>query len=161
MLWFVRLILLLVLGVSAAVDLRCGRIPNWLTYPALVAGVALSFLSGGVTPTASGLGMLAAGGLYLIFWLFRAVGAGDVKLMAAVGAFVGWPDVWGVIVYTALGGGAFAPLFLIWAPAAVTVADAEQTQQQSGRRRLLKRRMPYSPAVALGTLLALWLGRPW
>jgi prepilin peptidase CpaA len=151
-------------SVSAGLDFRYRRIPNWLTYPALLVGLGLSFVPGSATPAASGLGVLTAGGLYLVFWLFRAVGAGDVKLMAAVGAFVGWPDVWSVIVYTALSGGAFALLFLIWAPPGMAAANedgGEKKAQDGGRRRLLKRRMPYSPAVALGTLLALWLGRWW
>ncbi len=136
-------------------DLRRRIIPNRLTATGVLLGLGLSLIPDGVTPRSSALGMFAGGGLFLLFWLFRAVGAGDVKLVAAVGALVGWPVIWEVIFFTALAGGLVGLLYLIWTPRApVTEKDgvAEGTERTQERR--LKKRVPYAPAVALGVLLA-------
>lgn len=79
-------------GTAAVLDLRTGRIPNLLTYPCLLAGLALGAISGGL----GGLGlalaaMLAGGGVFLAAFLIGAGGGGDVKLMAALGAITGAP----------------------------------------------------------------------
>ncbi len=74
-------------AVAAAVsDVSTRRIPNWLTYPALLAGLLLRFSFQGWSGLRSALlGMLVAGGIFMLFYMIRAMGAGDVKLMAAVG----------------------------------------------------------------------------
>jgi prepilin peptidase CpaA len=75
---------------AAFVDFRKRRIPNWLTVPAFVAGVTLrSVLFGwpGAKTALEGAGL--ALGLLLPLVLLRALGAGDWKLMGAVGAFLG------------------------------------------------------------------------
>ena len=82
---------LLVLAVLAAVwDLRTRRIPNWLVLGGLIAGFGLNgFLFGLEGLGIAGLGMLVGFGIYLVLHLLHAMGAGDVKLMAAVGSLVG------------------------------------------------------------------------
>jgi prepilin peptidase CpaA len=85
-------ILTLALTVSAALlDWRSRRIPNWLTVPGFLLGIALHAVLNGT----HGLRFALAGsGLALILLLplvaLRALGAGDWKLMGAVGAFLGW-----------------------------------------------------------------------
>jgi prepilin peptidase CpaA len=84
-------VLLTVLLVTAmCTDLRSSRIPNWLTFPAmgfaLVAQVWMDGLQGAIFSLA-GLG--AGLGLFLILYVSGSIGAGDVKLMAAVGAIMG------------------------------------------------------------------------
>ena len=83
---------LLVLAVLAAIwDLRTRRIPNWLVLAGLIAGFGLNGLLYGLQGLATaGLGMIVGFGVYLVFFLLRAMGAGDVKFMAAVGSLVGW-----------------------------------------------------------------------
>ena len=75
---------------AAGIDLRRRRIPNWLTFTMAIAGIAQSFLQHHtITPTQS-LGGLGVGFvLPLILFILNAVGGGDVKLLAAVGAWVG------------------------------------------------------------------------
>ena len=103
-------LLLAVLVVSAAgSDLRARRVPNWITIPGLVLAIALNT----VLPHGSGwrsslLGLVAASAVYLIFFALRAMGAGDVKLMAAVGAAVGPANWFLIFVVTALFGGVAA-----------------------------------------------------
>jgi prepilin peptidase CpaA len=84
--------LTLVLTLTAAfVDWRSRRIPNWLTVPGFVSGVTLHTVLNGWHGT---LFSLKGAGLALLLLLplvmLRALGAGDWKLMGAVGAFLGW-----------------------------------------------------------------------
>jgi prepilin peptidase CpaA len=108
------MILVAVVLTAAISDLRSRRIPNWLSLTGIVAGLALNtFLYGsdGVVRSLEGLG--TAFGIYFVLYLFRAMGAGDVKLMAAVGAFVG-PGNWLMIfLITALLGGGIALAVLL------------------------------------------------
>src|SRR5690242_16485700 len=88
-------ILLLILVLCAAfTDARTRRIPNWLTVSGVLAGVALNtFMYGGLPGLWFSLKGLAVGfGVYLLLHLVRAMGAGDVKLMAAVGSIAGAAD---------------------------------------------------------------------
>src|SRR5438477_5906014 len=84
--------LTLALTISAALlDWRSRRIPNWLTVPGLLSGVTLhTALHGwhGLRFSLSGAGLALL--LLLPLVLLRALGAGDWKLMGAVGAFLGW-----------------------------------------------------------------------
>src|SRR5579871_5459366 len=71
-------------------DLVSHRIPNSLTVPAALAGVALGCWKGGAYGGLMGvLGLLAGLVTFLPLYLARGVGAGDVKAMAAAGAFIG------------------------------------------------------------------------
>jgi prepilin peptidase CpaA len=79
------------LALSAAwTDLRSRRIPNWLTVPGLLVGVALNCFFGGWSGLkASLLGALVGLALLLPLVLLRSLGAGDWKLAGALGAFSG------------------------------------------------------------------------
>lgn len=88
----VQLLLASCVLAAAVTDLRSRDIPNWLTLPAIAAGLALHpYLTGlaGLKLAASGLGLAAL--IFLPFFLLRWLGGGDVKLMFAVGALAG-PD---------------------------------------------------------------------
>ena len=72
-------------------DIAKDKVYNWATLPAIVLGLAMWFISHGIERVFlnSIIAMLVGGGLFFLFFLFRAVGAGDVKLMMAVGALMG------------------------------------------------------------------------
>ena len=77
-------------GLAAAWDLRCRRIPNLLTGALWVAGLATSgALAGlpGLVDAVLGCCLLAAP--YVLLWAFAGGGAGDAKMMGAVGTWVG------------------------------------------------------------------------
>jgi prepilin peptidase CpaA len=98
-------LLALVLG-AAVYDVMYRRIPNWLNVLGVLAGIALNtFLLGwaGALFALKGLGL--AFGVYVLLYTLRAMGAGDVKLMAAVGAIVGWENWLGIFILTAIIGG--------------------------------------------------------
>src|SRR5579875_2540028 len=93
-------------AVSAVFDVRSRRIPNVITGPAVLAGLLLH----GVVDSWHGLlSALAAGAIcfavFLVFHIAGGMGAGDVKLMAAVGCLAGLPHVTFLLVFTALAGG--------------------------------------------------------
>src|SRR5207302_1599656 len=84
----------LVALVGAVTDVRSARIPNRLTYTALLAALPLRTALLGLSGLKSGaIGMLVAGGLFLLLYMLGAMGGGDMKLMAAVGAWVGSKQV--------------------------------------------------------------------
>ena len=89
-----QVLLVLVVCAAAVRDIRTRRIPNWLTVSGVVAGMALNaflFETPGLLDALKGLGFALL--IYFPLFAIRAVGAGDAKLMAAVGAIVG-PANW-------------------------------------------------------------------
>ena len=89
-----RILLLLVAVVAGIYDWRYRRIPNWLSLAGLVAGFSGHFYLGGLAGllvAAKGFGLAAL--IYLMLYLVRGMGAGDVKLMAALGSIAG-PMSW-------------------------------------------------------------------
>ena len=99
----------LVALVGAVTDVRSARIPNRLTYTAIVAALVLRTGLLGLSGLKSGaFGMLVAGGLFLFLFLLGAMGGGDMKLMAAVGAWVGSDEVGMLLIAAALAGGVLA-----------------------------------------------------
>ena len=85
-----RTLFLVVAVVAGIYDWRFRRIPNWLTLAGLIAGFSCHFyLSGwpGFLVAAKGFGLAAL--IYFLLYLVHAMGAGDVKLMAALGSIAG------------------------------------------------------------------------
>lgn len=107
------ILIALVLG-AVYTDLRARRVPNWQTMPALVLGLGLNALVGGFDGLLSSL--IAASmvlGLLLIPWLLGGLGAGDVKLLMAVGALKGSPFILWALSYAAIAGGLLAIVLII------------------------------------------------
>ena len=116
--WIADACCVLLCAIAAARDLATHRIPNLLNLGGFVLGLALAFarraaangpLAGvvaGVVPALGGAAVLFT--TFLVIALFGAVGMGDVKLMGAVGAFLGWPLTYRVLVDVLLAGAAVA-----------------------------------------------------
>ena len=96
---------ILLLIVCSFFDLRYYRIPNFITVPAVVLGLAIGFVSGGTDGLVlSAVGMAVGFGVFLVPFILGGMGGGDVKLMAAVGALVGWPlVVWAALLSCVVG----------------------------------------------------------
>src|SRR5256885_12710710 len=78
------------LGIAAVLDWRSRRIPNWLTFLMTLSGVAGSFLAGHVaSPSQAILGMLVGFAIPFVLFAMGALGGGDVKLLAGIGAWFG------------------------------------------------------------------------
>lgn len=168
--------ILIVVAVATFTDLRSRRIPNWLVLPFLLAGIVVSpvrpdwqgsghgFGWHGLGQCLAGLllGLLINGIPFLMGW----TGGGDVKLFAAIGAWVGPAQFFWAFFFTALVGGV---IILGWAVNSyllsglfAKVGDLLFCRKQREERRdpepalanPLKRKMPYAPAIAIGTLLS-------
>jgi prepilin peptidase CpaA len=95
--------------VASVYDMRERRIPNRLTGSCLLAGLLLHLAVGGWSGLGSAsLASLTAGGLFLIFFIAGGMGAGDVKLMAAMAAITGLAPLQLFLLATVLAGGVFA-----------------------------------------------------
>ncbi len=156
--------------VACGYDIRTRRVPNALTFGAAAAALAFFLVTGGIRGVGWSLaGWVVGCALFLPFFLVRGMGAGDVKLLAAIGAWVGPPTVLWAALYGAIAGGVLAVAvafahgylrravsnvgYMLWYWKAVkagpvpafTLADAKGP------------RLPYAVPIAVGTVLALWL----
>jgi prepilin peptidase CpaA len=90
---------------AAIIDLRCRRIPNWLTFSLVLSGIVQSLTAGGlVSPASSLMGMGVGFAIPFVLFAIGALGGGDVKLLAGVGAWFGPQAAFNVIVIAALVG---------------------------------------------------------
>ncbi len=123
---------------SVAWDLRVRRIPNAWTYPGLVVALMLALAAGPAAGVAAFAGALLAGGLLLLLSVASrgGLGIGDVKLGAALGAFVGPAGAIDLVLVAAVAGGVLGVAWLL---------------AGRGRRDVL----PYAPALAVGGWVAL------
>lgn len=106
---------LLCAGIGATYDVKSRRVPNLLTGPSILFALLLHFGLGGWRDlgTAAAAGLIC-GVIFLIFYLAGGMGAGDVKLIAAVGCLVGLPQVAPLLIMTALSGGVLAIALVIY-----------------------------------------------
>ena len=157
---------------AAVVDVRERRIPNWLTYPGIVLGVVLRGLLLGWKGIGSALaGCVLAGGIFLLFYVLRAMGAGDVKLVAAIGSLLGPGDAFVMLLATAICGGVLAMVYVVYRrrirSTLINVGGALQFHARAGLQVHPELnldnpgtlRMPYGLAIAAGTLyvfVAMW-----
>ena len=100
----------LIIGAAAcATDLHSRRIPNWLTFGAAAAAIATQFAMGGQSGVQHAMGGWVTGlFLFMPMFLLGGMGAGDVKLLAALGAWLGAGDTFWLAIYASLAGGVIA-----------------------------------------------------
>lgn len=162
--------------VSAWQDVRSHRIPNKLVVTGLVSGMVLN----GLLPEGMGFNSVIPGGLgwlaamegagvglavLLPLYLLRAMGAGDVKLMAVVGAFLGPTDVMGVFLATLVAGGILALAVALWAKQIGRMLQNIKLMLLGGMVKISAGqspmmddlpvsvgKLPYGVAIAVGTL---------
>jgi prepilin peptidase CpaA len=153
--------------IATITDIWRRRIPNWLVLPFLIAGIVASSLEhgwGGARQSLLGisLGALLMG---LLYWL-GGMGMGDVKLCAAIGAWVGPSQLMTALVLMGVVGGIMA---VIWAlctrSLGASFSGAADLVFGIAKRGLrphstltlsnpAARAMPYAPAIAIGTILS-------
>lgn len=152
--------------IAAWWDIRHRRIPNWLTISGLVIAFALRSPAGLGSVTAGILGAVLAFGLALPFFAVGGLGGGDVKLLAAVGAFLGPAHLALALVVMALAGGLMAVVTVVrhraYKRTLLNVRTIVSTGLTGGKRRkkgslalpTLRSAdaltIPYGVAIALG-----------
>ncbi len=132
----------------AFIDIDHRIIPNVITYPGIVLGFASSFFTGINSPVGSISGIAAGAGILLATaYIYKAVagvegmGMGDVKLMAMLGAFLGWEAVLFIVVMSAFIGSAAGIFLVIFAG--------------KGRRYAV----PFGPFISMAAILYLFYGQ--
>jgi prepilin peptidase CpaA len=173
-LFFVALVALLAM-VAAVIDVRTRRLPNWLTVSAMAAAVVFHLVMRGLAGLEFALLGFATGfGMLLILWLIGGAGGGDVKLMGALGAWLGVGLTWRVFLVSTIMAAVGTAVLLAAGLLSRGLVAAQRRRLASpstgrpnsrgtaarGARRASGqgcRLMPYAVPVALGTWLVLAL----
>jgi len=168
--WFVRLSLVCVVGLALGFDVTKRRIPNWLVLVGLLAGVACSIWATQAAGPRLGESLLGAlTGLVLLLPLYYlgAIGAGDAKLMAAIGAFLSPVQVVGAALLTFVAGGLLSLAAALWSRSLPRVLGnlrlmgmvvaSGRASGMSLRDVKTTGRLPYATAIAVGTGVQVWL----
>lgn len=168
--------LLALVVVAAVYDFRYRRIPNWLALIGLGAGLGLNTVLGKWEGLQTAGGGFAVGfGLYFLLYLIRAMGAGDVKLMGAVGSLVGPTEWLKLFAAAAIVGGALGLVMIVakgrfrqtfWNIGFILSEFAHFRAPYMKRQELDVKSsqaatLPHGVAIALGTVIylaILWRG---
>ena len=152
---------------SAYTDLRSGKIYNWITYPLFILGIIFRMLTQGPNGFISSLVGALLGFLFLfIFFMAGGVGAGDVKLITAVGAFGGWYFLLWTLYFTAIVGGFVAVFILLlkgqlWDGIKRTLLFTKNIFIPTGKKVSLKEgqaiTIPFGAVIVAGAYLAFFL----
>ncbi|KJV05886.1 A24 family peptidase [Methylocucumis oryzae] len=168
------LLLIVLLLLASCIDFFSHKIPNWLSFGLLGLGLALQGYCFGL----AGFGASLAGGvlglvLLLPFYLLKSLGAGDVKLMAGVGSFLGAESVIYAVAATIICGGLLGLAVLIakggMGPFLKRYTLMFQTLCYTGKivpippalTEVAASRFPYASAIAGGTFYVLWQQQLW
>jgi prepilin peptidase CpaA len=102
-----------VLAASAITDFKWKRIPNAFTLPAMAVSMLIHGLNSGISGFIFSIeGLFLGMALLIIFYIMGMMGAGDVKLMGAVGSILGPAGVFKAFLFTAIVGGIYALVVL-------------------------------------------------
>ena len=164
-------VLILLVTLASLFDLRLGKIPNALTYPACIFGLGFAATTWNWSAFSSSLLGLAVGFLPLFgLYLIGGLGGGDVKLMAAVGALMGYSFTLNALITSILVGGLIALLHVIWegklwqAVRFLATTVGRVFIPCLHREPLATRQnVPFGVAICLGsflTLVSVWAGYP-
>ena len=157
-------------SIAGVWDLRTRRIPNALTFSAAIAGLAFHAVTGGWTAAGWSLaGWFVGAALFFPFFALRGMGAGDVKLLAAVGAWLGPAQAVVAALLASIAGGVIAvavalnhrylttalrnlwTLLTHWRVAGIQPLGDVTLDAARGPR------LAYAVPIAIGTMVTLWL----
>jgi prepilin peptidase CpaA len=162
----------LLLAMACVTDVRARRIPNRLVAVIAVAGLVFSGVAvgGWLAVGKSLLGVALGFGIWIVFYAIGVLGAGDVKLAAAAGAWLGVGGIWRASLVAAVAGGVLAVLLLARERRMRETVGRIGLSVSTGSLALLRagpdgeptsapargRSMPYGVALAIGALVAAW-----
>jgi len=161
-------VLAVALAISVVTDVLRRQILDVVTYPLVAVALGVRLWTEGVGGLETGLvsGVVAGAGLALLLVpgaMRGRMGWGDVKLMAGVGAVLGFPTVMAAAIFISLVGAVQAVVTLLWR-GAVRETPGHKVRRWAVRVRLLDEsaarvagpHIPYGVAIALGTFWAMW-----
>jgi prepilin peptidase CpaA len=172
--WLPTVIALSGATIGAFTDIRKFRVYNALTVPLLVSGLLYhSLFSGGIGFSDSALGILFGFGVLIIPFLMRLMGAGDVKLLAGVGAWLGLKATVAVFLASCIVAGVYAFVLILvrgrlgeswrtlklilvrFASLGIHAGDEDLVEMVSAREDRKLRVIPFGAMVPLGIVGAL------
>lgn len=164
------MVLLVILAIAVACDIRTRRIPNALVLVALALAFTFTALSEDVGPMQALGGFLIGFGAFFPLYLMRVLGAGDVKLTAVTGAFLGVNATLGAMLAGMAAGGVLAIGYSLYLGRLGEMLRGVRFMLYDSVLRIaggsLPRpaeyagtgiRLPYSLAIASGVLIILFL----
>ena len=158
--------LVALLLVATVTDIRRQMIYNWNTYPGILLGFVLRWVEGGTPALEDSLkGFAVCGGLMLICFVLFGLGGGDLKLIAMMGAFLGFERGVDALLWTLVLGGVLGGAVIVWQIGFVNILV--ETCRQLGRmwrargwvpldaeaRQPLKQTLFLAPAALLAVLI--------
>jgi len=164
--WHVWLVTVTLI-VAAVIDGYKLKVPNWITFPMILGGIAFNVATGGwegllwsLLGTAVGLALLMPA------YAIGGMGAGDVKLLAGVGAWVGSTTTFHAFCWSAILGGVIALLMILarngWrkhgkqfqtiVTEVVTIGSPTELSTIAAKRKSSMLLLPYGIPIALGTI---------
>lgn len=164
--WHVKLVCV-VLVVAAWIDGKQLRVPNWITFPMVLAGLAYNTWTGGWSGLGAGLLGMTVGLLCLLpLYSVGGMGAGDVKLMAGVGAWLGWHATLYAFGVSTVVGAAMALLMVVkrdafakhYANLLVILSEWREVKNPQELSRLAAERkprmllLPYGIPICIGSI---------
>jgi prepilin peptidase CpaA len=158
-------ILLVVTAVCALTDARWGKVYNVVTFPAALLGVGLSFYAAPPTPFMSLLGLFAGLAFFGFIRRISGMGAGDVKLMAALGALKGLPFLLFGTFYILCAASVTALILIAWRGrlvpvlkwVAITLVSAVNPKYLRPDADHEMTPMPFAPAIFMGSAFSVYL----
>jgi prepilin peptidase CpaA len=165
-----HVVVMVVAGMASVSDIRTARIPNVLTFGAAAAALVYLFASNGWAGVArAGEGWAVGVLLFSPFFVLGGMGAGDVKLLGAIGAWLGPRGALWVALYASMAGGVMAVIVALttgYLKKAMTNLGTLITYWQIAGVRPLPEltlksghapRLPYAVPITAGLLVVLWL----
>lgn len=164
--WHIKLVCL-VLVVAAYIDGKQLRVPNWITFPMVLAGLTYNAWEGGWSGLGEGLlGMVVGLGCLLPLYCVGGMGAGDVKLMAGIGAWLGWELTLFAFCVSAVVGAVMALVmvlcsqrfrhhyanFLLILNEWMTIRDPRELARIAAERKPTMMLLPYGIPICIGSI---------
>ncbi len=163
-----------ILIIAAVIDGWKLKVPNWLTFPLVFAGWAAGLYCGGLNGLLASVAGTAVGlGLLLPAYAIGGMGAGDVKLMGGIGAWIGATAIFYAFCVSAVAGGLIAVAMVVirrrWhhhvlqffqiVDEILVIRDPEILSAMAAKRKSTMMLLPYGIPIALGTIAYfIWCG---
>ena len=175
--WIPMVVVVVAAVAAGAVDFYRFQVPNAITFPLLLTGLAFHTVVGGWAGLQMSLLGAAVGfGALFLLYLIGGMGAGDVKLLSGIGAWLGAVMALQIVLFAALAGGVYAVVLMVWhAKGRETLArmqviffqlvtvgryfsedDSVQAMVRSEEGR--KRAVPFGTMLAVGVVIVFVFG---